>query len=605
MGRGVIRLGDQLKDILLKDIIGKIPVTVTASYIVYTDGSKYYAKNGSTGVIEYSSADRYDVVKYVFSNAPDNSFIVFKLERTYTYYKPKYVSNGYDLSQLVFMVKKIVRPVVPYDDPQLSIPVLDQKFTYESDTALVVPVVESGSINLSISGGVAKLTNTVTGESSVAFTYNISTVPYLLVIVAEVDSWSGTLGSVRSNPYIDIIMDGNNIVQWVYDVLEKRFKTYRKVNGTPYYGEVYTNVEVQPPLKLIVAVNGRFALFFYEKDGKLVYVGMLNVGFDWNDPSIWGSFKIGFGAYLPDNTQWVAFRRFKVVYAPIGGVRDPCIVTDKYGAPLILNGRIFFTASIATQGEDIPSAGYALFSLDTSTYDVRLEKVLVTKRIDLDNKLYGDHAGHLIYDPDTGKFISLISSWVSGNLTSTSIGILLGFVDMNLNERGVQVIEARMINELAGRYDPYAVFDIYEKKWRLASTVWKDKIYVHENSVMDYAGWTQIAYQLISAQTGQTEGTRIIKANGKWYVGLGKTDEPSMLILTDYPTLLNKYAINAPAVPGQAGAPPHPTVVPIPVGGKTKYIIVTMDRTLPRGNLVIMEANAVNDGYEYPLLIQG
>lgn len=572
-------------------------------YIVYQKDSLYNVKNGLTGIIEYSSADMYDAVKYVFNNARDNSLILFKLNRTYVYYKPKYVSNGYDISQIIFTIKKFIRPIVPYDDYQLSIPVIDHKFTYSSDIALIRRIVEFGSMNISINNGVATLTNTGTSDASVAFTYDVSTVPYLLVIVAEVDSWSGTLGSVRSNPYIDIIMDSNNIVQWVYDVLEKRFKTYRRVNGTPYYGEVSMQVEIQPPFKLIVAVNGRFALFFYEKDGKIVYVGMMNVGFDWNDPSVWNQFRIGFGAYLPNNTQWVAFRRFKIVYAPIGGVRDPTIVTDKYGAPLILNGRIFFTATIATHGEDIPSAGYALFSLDTSTYDVRLEKVLVTKRIDLDNKLYGDHAGHLIYDPDTGKFIALTSSWVSGLLTSTSVGILLGFVNMNLNERGVQVIESKMISGLSGHYDPYAIFDLDVKKWRLVSTVWKDKIYVHENSVMDYSGWTQIAYRQISASTGQTEGTRIIKVNGKWYIGLGKTDEQSMLILTDYPTLLNKYAINAPAMPGQAGAPPHPTIVPIPVNGVTKYIIITMDRTSPRGNLVIMEANVVNDGYEYPLLI--
>jgi hypothetical protein len=574
-----------------------------ASYIVFTDGSKYYAKNGSTGMIEYSSSNMYDVMKYVFNNAPDNSFIVFKLNRPYIYIKPKYVSSGYDLTQLTFKIKKIIRSAVPYDDPQLFIPILDQRFTYSGDSALVTPIAEWGSITLSIGNGTATLTGPSSGDASVAFTYNIDTVPYLLVIVAEVDSWSGTLGSTRSNPYIDIIKDSNNLVQWVYDVLEQRFKTYRKVNGTPYYGEIYASVAITPPFKLIVAVNGRSALFFYEKDNKLVYVGMIkNVGFDWNDPSVWSQFKIGFGAYLPAN-QWVAFRRFKVVYAPIGGARDPCIVTDKYGAPLIINGRIFFTATIATEGEDIPSAGYALFSLDTSTYDVRLEKVLVTKRVDLDNKLYGDHAGHLIYDPDTGKFIALISAWVSSSWTSTNMGVLLGFSDMNLNERGVQIIEAKMISDLVNHYDPFAVFDSDTKKWRIASVVWKNKIYVHENNVMDYSGWTQIAFLDLSNLTAIVEGTRIIKVNGKWYIAMGKGDVPSWMTATDYPTLQNNYTINAPTLSGTAGAPPHPTIVPIPIGTKTKYIIITMDRTLPRGNLVIMEADQMNSGYEYPLLI--
>ena len=41
----------------------KKPVDET-SYIVFTDGSKYYAKNGNTGVIEYSDADATNVIQY-------------------------------------------------------------------------------------------------------------------------------------------------------------------------------------------------------------------------------------------------------------------------------------------------------------------------------------------------------------------------------------------------------------------------------------------------------------------------------------------------------------------------------------------------------------
>jgi len=55
--RGVIRLGDQIKDVWFKDITSRIPPVSSASYIVYTDGSKYYAKNGDSGMIEYSDTD--------------------------------------------------------------------------------------------------------------------------------------------------------------------------------------------------------------------------------------------------------------------------------------------------------------------------------------------------------------------------------------------------------------------------------------------------------------------------------------------------------------------------------------------------------------------
>jgi len=62
--RGVIRLGDQLKDILLKDITSKILPVSIASYIIYTDGKTYYAKNSDTGATEYSDADATKVIQY-------------------------------------------------------------------------------------------------------------------------------------------------------------------------------------------------------------------------------------------------------------------------------------------------------------------------------------------------------------------------------------------------------------------------------------------------------------------------------------------------------------------------------------------------------------
>jgi hypothetical protein len=43
-------------------------VVTPATYIVFTDGSKYYAKNGSTGVIEYSDTDASNVIQYAVNN---------------------------------------------------------------------------------------------------------------------------------------------------------------------------------------------------------------------------------------------------------------------------------------------------------------------------------------------------------------------------------------------------------------------------------------------------------------------------------------------------------------------------------------------------------
>ena len=570
-------------------------------YIVYREDSKYNVKNGQMGIIEYSSADMYDVVKYVFSNARDNSLILFKLDRTYTYYKPKYVSNGYDLSQLTFKIKKIIRTVVPYYDPDLSIPVTDQRFVYSGDSYLLSKITVTGSTSISIGNGVATITGPSSERGEEYYMYNIDTVPTSLVIVAEVDSWNATLGTNIANPMIVVAKDANNRLLWYYDTYAKWFRSYRMVNGTAYADEITYAIDITPPFKLIMAVNFKSAFFFYEKDGKIVYVGRIaDTGFGWNDLSVWRQFKIGFGTLIDANFS-VSFRRFKVVYTPIAGLRDPTVVTDKYGAPLIINGRIFFGATIASHLDEPSTAGAGLFSIDLSG-NLRFEKPIATRRVDLDNKLYGDHPHHFVYDTDTGIFYVTSSSWAS----QLPCRLLLGFTNMNLYEREPLIIDMKQIylapNPNNDVYETSLIYDLNAKKWRIAFINPYPNIYIYENNVVDYTGWTPVANATF---TGITEGNKIVKINGKWYVALAKSDELPYMVAVDYPTLANKFALNADIVAGTPGSPPHPMVVPIPVGTKTKYLMITMDITLPRSNLVIMEADQMNDGYEYPLLIQG
>jgi hypothetical protein len=48
------------------------------AYIVFMDGVRYYAKNGSTGLIEYSDVDAFKVIQYVVDRAPMGSTIYIK-----------------------------------------------------------------------------------------------------------------------------------------------------------------------------------------------------------------------------------------------------------------------------------------------------------------------------------------------------------------------------------------------------------------------------------------------------------------------------------------------------------------------------------------------
>jgi len=586
----------------------KVPIQqVTASYVVTKDvATGKYVLYSPTGRILYESTDRYDVIKYAFTNLPDNSLIDIVDTRPHRYLKPKYVSGGYDLSQLTFRIKRVGRYVLPYDNPDLSIPVFETKFEFSTESEKITSVPITGTVSLSVGNGLATLSSDTTTFVEGYYVYNIDTLPSALVVVLEVYSWNVTLGNNNCNPMIVLVKDANNRFTLLYNTKLKRVESYRMVNGTSYGNEVTLSVDLTPPFKLILVINFNTALMFYEKDGRLVYVGrLLDLGFDFRDISNWRSFKIGFGGAF-DGALSFSIRRFKVCHTNMTGIRDPTPVTDKYGNPLIIDGRVYFTATMAcvpasiASGEEIPTSAHALYSIDFSG-NLRLEKIIINRRVDKDNKLYGDHASHLIYDPDTGKYVMVFSSWVSdwtGGTTLTPY-ILLSVFDMDIRDRGVLVIDSKAIANLPSRWDPVLIYDLDLKKWRLIC--FRDNVLsVYENSVLDYTGWSLVKEL---STTHVTEGGKYFKV-GKKYLGVGISWQSPYMGVYDYPDITTVTTINVPAVWGSEEPPPHPALIPVPLSNnKTKYVLVTMSRSYPRADLVIMEADQLNDGYEYPILI--
>ena len=56
----------------------EVSATTSVSYVVFTDGSRYYAKKSDTGEAEYSDADASNVIQYAISNAPAYSCVVIR-----------------------------------------------------------------------------------------------------------------------------------------------------------------------------------------------------------------------------------------------------------------------------------------------------------------------------------------------------------------------------------------------------------------------------------------------------------------------------------------------------------------------------------------------
>jgi hypothetical protein len=572
--------------------------TIGASYIITKDvATGKYALYSPTGQKLYESTDRYDVIKYAFNNLPDNSLIDIVDTKPHRYLKPKYVSGGKSPLELTFRIKRINRFCYKYDDPDLSIPVLESRFMFSYESQALTKLDISGSTSISISNGVATIAGGSSGSNEGYYLYNIDTVPFALVLVLEVESFT----SGQANPQVVVVKDSNNRLQWLYNAVAGYFNSWRVVNGTTYPEEVKLNISMTPPFRLIMVLIRRTALFLVEKDNRVYYAGQItDIGFSFENLSVWRTFKIGFGAYI-NGTNTVSVRRFKVAYAVMSGLRDPTLVVDKYGAPLIVDGKAYFTATIATipnLSYEFHNSAYGLFSIDADG-NVKLVKIIVTRRPDKDNYVYGDHAGEVLYDPDTGYFYFIISAWDS----ESPVKLLLGKKYMDINSRGVEIVDATPITDITEGYDPYVFYDLDAKKWRLSYVYRGTHLYVLENTDLATSGWTQIASASVPLIT---EGIKLFKINGTWYYGTATSATSPYMELRRYPTLEKIGMLNVPAL-WKGGVtvegPPHPSIIPFKIGESTKYVLVTMAMTVPRSELVIMEADEINDGYEYPLLI--
>jgi hypothetical protein len=79
---------------VLQQIMPRPHPVEEASYIVYRDGAKYYAKSGSTGMIEYSDTDASNVVQHAVDKLKDVGGVVLIRSGTYAFSKSVRLWSG-------------------------------------------------------------------------------------------------------------------------------------------------------------------------------------------------------------------------------------------------------------------------------------------------------------------------------------------------------------------------------------------------------------------------------------------------------------------------------------------------------------------------------
>jgi hypothetical protein len=256
------------------------------------------------------------------------------------------------------------------------------------------------------------------------------------------------------------------------------------------------------------------------------------------------------------------------------GQADPQIVQTIDGNPLIRDGRLYIC--FTSRGfEQIPDSYQGVYSLDISSFELRLEGALFFGKGD--GIIYGFHATKVVYDAENEEFLVITTSHGDTHTlvyASTKANLLHGIHYLECKELDFPHNYTRG-NEIETKYnteDPDFFYDQKARKWRLAYCALKDKSYV--TYLCESKNWNGPYKQIAESTKNNNTGIRITTVGGKRYVLSGGSD--TTYYIYDYPTLNYLGVFNHQYSDG--GRRGWPTIVPLQYGNYERYLWITFDR---------------------------
>jgi hypothetical protein len=259
-------------------------------------------------------------------------------------------------------------------------------------------------------------------------------------------------------------------------------------------------------------------------------------------------------------------------FSPGTGQADIRAITDEEGAPLLDEGRLWFTMTL--RGRALPHPLQGVFSLNPSVFDLRFEGVIVFDMSD--GLLRNDLASHLFRDSQTGVW----RGWTTGFSALDGAGraevkTILAVSSVRDPRRGFSIMKAHPIGISGAHEDPHGIYDKDSRKWRMLLCE-HDKKYrasIWESDDWD-RGYTRLAGPVVMDSTG----TMIQKFGSKRYALFGSADRK--IYIRSYPDLEPAGELNVEMPPwnDQYGTRIWPNVIPLPEGYPAPYIALMMDR---------------------------
>ena len=258
--------------------------------------------------------------------------------------------------------------------------------------------------------------------------------------------------------------------------------------------------------------------------------------------------------------------------SPGSGQADIRAITDEEGAPLLDDGRLWFTMTV--RGRALPHPLQAVFSLNPSVFDLRFEGVIV---FDMDDGLLrNDLASHLFRDTKSGEW----RGWTTGFSALGGAGraeekSILAIHSVRDPRRGFSIMKARSIGLVGAHEDPHGIYDKEAGKWRMLLCEHGKK---YRASLWQSDHWDRGYTRLAGPVEMDSTGTMLQKFGDKRFALFGSADRK--IYIRTYPDLApaGELKVDLPPWNDKNGTRIWPNVIPLPAGYPAPYIALMMDR---------------------------
>lgn len=257
---------------------------------------------------------------------------------------------------------------------------------------------------------------------------------------------------------------------------------------------------------------------------------------------------------------------------PGSGQADLRAITDEQGAPLLDDGRLWFT--ITVRGRALPHPLQGVFSLNPSVFDIRFEGIIV---FDMDDGLLRNElASHLFRDSQSGEW----RGWTTGFSALGGAGrgdskTILAVSSSHDPRKGYSIMKAKPVGIVGAHEDPHGVYDPVAKKWRLILCEHHEK---YQAGMWESDHWDRDYRRLSGPVEMDSTGTMIQTFGNKRFALFGSADRK--IYIRTYPGLepAGELNIEMPPWNDDHGTRIWPNVIPLPSGYPAPYIALMMDR---------------------------